>query len=417
HRGHHLLRHGLRAALESAVRRLGHRAVARGDPVRADRAAPGGGPHGGQRQVAYTARGISLSGGDDVMAISTAAASQQVPTTEYARLEERIIERDQVGASQVLYGLFKQGRPVTEILRQTVRMHAPYTHVPYHQRLDDGVVKFVNNDHCLLGERVSLPLRAMIAPELGYLPLAQVIWYMPTGLDPWNQLLGRAPGHYTRLYEIKVNEKPPRPERHWPDQEPQRLDGPIGERLNHWLTLVQRGDVLAHLAFAGLIEVQDRMFHNRSYTTGHKSFRARATIELGDAIGWDRAHDVLYAGVPDMAVGPRWHSTYEMGCNVVQNLLEGRDMALLAQEAPLTAAEEAMLVDVILRQEEPAVIEALVALLRAGRAPRRILDAIQVAAAQVILDTGNPNNFSMAQHGYEYCNTLGWFYDTFDHPH
>ena len=76
-----------------------------------------------------------------------------------------------------------------------------------------------------------------------------------------------------------------------------------------------------------------------------------------------------------------------------------------------------MLVDVILRQEEPSVIEALVALLRAGRAPRRILDAIQVAAAQVILDTGNPNNFSMAQHGYEYCNTVGWFYDTFDHPH
>ena len=145
------------------------------------------------------------------MAISTAAASQQVPTTEYARLEERIIERDQVGASQVLYGLFKQGRPVTEILRETVRIHAPYTHVPYHQRLDDGMVKFVNNDHCLLGERVSLPLRSMIAPELGYLPLAQVIWYIPTGLDPWNQLLGRAPGHYTRLYEIKVNEKPPRP--------------------------------------------------------------------------------------------------------------------------------------------------------------------------------------------------------------
>jgi hypothetical protein len=76
-----------------------------------------------------------------------------------------------------------------------------------------------------------------------------------------------------------------------------------------------------------------------------------------------------------------------------------------------------MLVDVILRQEEPSVIEALVALLRAGRAPRRILDAIQVAAAQVILDTGNPNNFSMAQHGYEYCNTVGWFYDMFEHPH
>jgi hypothetical protein len=371
------------------------------------------------------------------MAITHAAASHEVPTTEYAHLEERILERDQVGASRVLYGLLKQGRPITEILCETVRIHAPYTHVPYHQRLDDGMVKFVNNDHCLLGERVSLTLRSMVPSELAHLPLAQVVWYIPTGLDPWNQLLGRAPGHYTRLYEIKVNEKPPRPERHWPDQEPLRLDGPIDERLNHWLTLVQRGEVLpsyrvflglmddvpnrrrvlAHLAFAGLIDVQDRMFHNRSYTTGHKGYRARATIELGEAIGWDQAHDVLYAGVPDMAVGPRWHSTYEMACNVVQNLLDGRDQALLAQQEPLTPAEEAMLVEIILRQREPSVIDALVALLEAGRSPRRILDAIQVAAAQVILDTGNPNNFSMAQHGYEYCNTVAWFYDTFDHPH
>ena len=53
------------------------------------------------------------------------------------------------------------------------------------------------------------------------------------------------------------------------------------------------------MMFAGLIDVQDRMFWNRSYTTGHKSFRARSTITLGRAIGWDNAHHVLYAGVPD----------------------------------------------------------------------------------------------------------------------
>jgi hypothetical protein len=178
-----------------------------------------------------------------------------------------------------------------------------------------------------------------------------------------------------------------------------------------------RRHVLAHLAFAGLIDVQDRMWHNRSYTTGHKGYRARATIELGDAIGWDQAHDVLYAGVPDIAVGPRWYSSYEMGCNVVQNLLDGRDAELLRQETPLTPAEEAMLVDVITRQREFSVIDAVVALLKAGRSARRILDAIQIAAAQVILETGEPNNYSMAQHGYEYCNTVGWFYDSFDHPH
>ena len=371
------------------------------------------------------------------MATTAAALNESAPSVEYSRLEERIIARDQKGASDVLYRLAKQGRPVTEITRETVRIHAPYTHVPYHQRLDDGVVKFVNNDHCLLSERVGLPLASMICPELRLLPMAQTVWYMPTGLDPWNQLIGKAPGHYTRLYDITVHTTPPAPEAHWPDQEPLQIDGTLRERLNHWLTLVQRGDVLqsyrvflglmqdvpnrrhvlAHLAFAGLIDVQDRMWHNRSYTTGHKGYRARATIELGEAIGWDHAHDVLYAGVPDIAVGPRWYSGYELGCNVVQNLLDGRDQALLAQTAPLTSSEEAMLVDVITRQREFSVVDALVALLKAGRSPRRILDAIQIAAAQVILETGEPNNYSMAQHGYEYCNTVGWFYDTFEHPH
>ena len=109
------------------------------------------------------------------------------------------------------------------------------------------------------------------------------------------------------------------------------------------------------------------MFHNRSYTTGHKSYRARATIELGEALGWDTAHHVLYAGVPDIAVGPRWYSTYEMGCNVVQNLLDGRDAELLKQESPLTPAEEALLIDAITRQREVSAIEAVVALLRALR--------------------------------------------------
>jgi len=359
------------------------------------------------------------------------------PTADYARLEERILARDQKGASDVLYGLIKQERLATEILRETVRIHAPYTHVPYHQRLDDGVVKFVNNDHCLLSERVGLPLMSMVRPPLAWLPLAQTVWYMPTGLDPWNQLLGKAPGHYTRLYDITVNQEPPAPQVHWPDQEPLRIEGPIRERLNHWLTLVQRGDVLTayrvflglmqepahrrdvlgHLAFAGLIDVQDRMLHNRSYTTGHKAYRARATIELGEALGWDRAQSVLYAGVPDMAVGPRWYSTYEMGCNVVQNVLDGRDVELLKQEAALTPAEEAMLVEVITRGREINVIESIVALLQGGAAPRRILDAIQIASAQVILETGDVNNYSMSQHGYEYCNTLAWFYDTFAHPH
>src|SRR5207245_3930397 len=53
-----------------------------------------------------------------------------------------------------------------------------------------------------------------------------------------------------------------------------------------------------------------------------KAFRARATVELGNFLGWDNAHNVIYAGALDVAVGPRWYSTYEMACNIVKIFVE-----------------------------------------------------------------------------------------------
>jgi hypothetical protein len=372
----------------------------------------------------------------------------------YEALEERCVARDQLGATLVFHDLVKAGRPVTEIAREIVRIHAPYTHVPYHQRIDRGFFRFVNNDHCLLSTRASLRLPAYVPHELRYLPMAHTVWYVPTGLDQWNQLLGNAPGHYARR-TWKGGKTPPfpKPVSHWPDQPPLYLDGPFEARLDHWLTLVQqgqvidayrvflglleererRGELLAQLAFAGLIDVQDRMLYNRSYTTGHKSYRARATIELGTAIGWDDAHDVVYAGVLDMAVGPRWHAAYEMACQVSwlhladdehrnQSSLDPSpsvvcEARLLANRGPLTPEERTELIEALTHGHEPAYIDAITALLLAGKAPRDILDTMQVAIADLILETGDPRNFSMPQHCFQYSNTLGWFLDTFAHPH
>src|ERR1700730_16347712 len=147
------------------------------------------------------------------MALST----DRLPEVDsaYARLEDKILERDQGGASDLFYDLVVGGVPIPQLVGQLVRIHAPYTHVPYHQRLDDGVVRFVNNDHCLLSARAGLRLMDLLPAGLSYLPLAQTVWYIPTGLDIWNQLLGKSPGHYTRMYEIAVGEAPP-PEIHWP---------------------------------------------------------------------------------------------------------------------------------------------------------------------------------------------------------
>jgi hypothetical protein len=159
------------------------------------------------------------------------------------------------------------------------------------------------------------------------------------------------------------------------------------------------------------------MLYNRSYTTGHKSYRARATVELGDAVGWEHAHSIVYAGVPDIAVGPRWYSTYEMACNVCQTAFEGGDHDLLSNEGVPSAEECKQTLEAVLHSYEPAWQNQITDLLRAGRSPRRILDLIQTASAEVILWTTDSRAFSMPQHSFEYCNTLGWFYDTFDHRH
>src|ERR1700760_3999570 len=100
----------------------------------------------------------------------------------YDKLEERVLARDQKGASEIYYGLVKSGRPLPEVLREAVRIHGPYTHVPYHERIDDGYVNFVNNDHCLLSARASLHLSKMLPPAAGGLPMGATIWDIPTRL-------------------------------------------------------------------------------------------------------------------------------------------------------------------------------------------------------------------------------------------
>jgi hypothetical protein len=384
------------------------------------------------------------------MSMTASDTGRNEATALYDQLEERILARDQVGASNVYYDLLRANRPMPEIIAAAVRIHAPYTHVPYHQRIDDGFPNFVNNDHCLLSARAAVNLAGMLPRPLAALPIAQTIWYIPSGLDIWNQKILKAPGHYaTRGYKMP-NTTPPKPVVYWPDQTPLHDTAPLRERLGSWLTLVERGNVLesyrvflglmedkqhrkeslAELVFAGLIDVQDRLLYNRSYTTGHKAYRARATVEVGNAIGWDNAHDVLYAGALDIAVGPRWHSTYEMACNIILTFIEGqtvsaipyggtteRERALLGNTQPLSGAETEALLDAVLRQQEPAYIEKISELLLAGRSPRRIVDVLQLATAQIILETRGSNNFGHPQHCYEYCNTLGWFYDNFDHPH
>src|ERR1700693_4039933 len=130
--------------------------------------------------------------------VQVAISNAPKPEALYGKLEDRILARDQKGASEVYYDLVRNHRPMTEIIAEAVRIHAPYTHVPYHERIYDGYVNFVNNDHCLLSARAATQLARMVPEDCAALPLAQTISYLPTGLDIWKQKIGKAPGHYSR---------------------------------------------------------------------------------------------------------------------------------------------------------------------------------------------------------------------------
>jgi len=378
-------------------------------------------------------------------------SNERKPVSLYQRLEERILARDSVGASEVYYDLLRAGRPLTELIAEGVRIHAPITHVPYHERIDNGFVNFVPNDHCLLSARIALHMSKLLPPELSGLPYAHTVWYMPTALDIWNQRILKAPGHHAARKPgwTPPPGPPPAPEIWWSDQEPVILDGTLRERLDKWMQLVHRGqvvdayrvflglmqnpderrEVLAEAVFAGLIDVQDRALYNRSYTTGHKAFRARAMVELGDALGWDNAHDVVYAAALDIAVGPRWYSSYEMAGNIITVFIEKdsihampyegtteKEHALLLNTELLTVEDSQKLLHALIREPEPNYIPLLADLLLAGKSPRNCLDIIQLGAAQLILETAGSTNFSLPQHCSDYLNTFAWFWDNFDHP-
>src|ERR1700750_1490383 len=172
---------------------------------------------------------------------ATATNGRQEAALLYLGLEDRMLARDREGGSRVYYELLRRGRPLPEIMAEAVRIHAPYTHVPYHQRIDDGFPNFVNNDHCLLSARAAINLQKMLPEHLAGLPLAQTIWSIPSGLDIWNQKMLKHPGPYAPRGYKMPNKPPPKPVVYWPDQEPLREAGPLEERLNNWLTLVERG--------------------------------------------------------------------------------------------------------------------------------------------------------------------------------
>ena len=75
-----------------------------------------------------------------------------------------------------------QGRSVQEMVREATRIHAPYTHVPFHQRLDGGDVRHLAGGQ-INQAGVEQPLAFAIAKGLVLILPAGILRILPAARD------------------------------------------------------------------------------------------------------------------------------------------------------------------------------------------------------------------------------------------
>ena len=172
-----------------------------------------------------------------------------------------------------------------------------------------------------------------------------------------------------------------------------------------------------HLLFLGLIDLQDTIIGRKARNTGHKALRARAVVDLADAIGWDQAHGVYYIGVPDMAVGPLYYSLYDAACVTIAAEFARRRQGPQGRQHAAAHAERG-------RGDGPAAHR------------RRPADGVEPdnhapAQRQVAAQPGRhdpdrrgradspdhgPAQFTDAQHAFDYCNVANYWMRTQRQP-
>jgi hypothetical protein len=345
----------------------------------------------------------------------------------FGPLTEAILERDQPRTADLFFRMVaKEGRSIGDALAVVTAAEAPYVQVPSHINIKDGQVSLINNDHTILGLRASAGLMPYLPEAYRLLPLLQSVWYIPAGLDIWNQLLGKYPGRYATMKGINVPPPDYGPVVWQGDHEPIREQGSVEERLHSHMIATVSGDaqrsyglflglaedeqlrpmLREQLEFLGLIDLQDTVIGRKARNTGHKAIRARAITDLADVVGWDDAHGVYYMGVPDMAVGPLYYSLYDAVCvRLAAEFPEDFGKSLVhTNKTPLSPAEVEAIVEQLMTADSGTVWDLLTGHLKNGKSIRSLGDAIQLGAAELILRTTVPRQFSNGQHPFDYCN-------------
>ena len=353
-------------------------------------------------------------------------------------LTEAILERDQPRTTDLVFRMTRNGHSVGDALSVVTAAEAPFVQVPSHINLRDGQITLINNDHTILGLRASAYLMPYLPQKYRLLPLLQSVWYIPAGLDIWNQLLGKYPGRYATMKGIVVPPPSYGPVVWQEDQEPIREQGTLQERLHQHMIATVSGDsrrsyglflglaeeeearpLLAdQLNFLGLIDLQDTVIGRKARNTGHKAIRARSITDLADFIGWERSRGVYYMGVPDMAIGPLYYSLYDAVCvRMASEFPDGGITFKQTNQTPLTPAEIEEMVRQLMTADADTVWDRLTAHLKNGKSIKSLGDTIQLGAAELILRTTVPRQFTNGQHPFDYCNVANNWFSTSDNPY
>ena len=351
-------------------------------------------------------------------------------------LTAAILDRDQPRTTDLFFQMVRrEGRPLGEALGVVTAAEAPFVQVPSHINVRDGQITLINNDHTILGLRTSVSLRPYLPESHRLLPLLQSVWYIPAGLDIWNQLRGKYPGRYATMKGMNVPPPSYGPVVWNDDQEPIVEAGGFEDRLHAHMIATMSGDVkrsyglflgLAadeavrpklrdQLLFLGLIDLQDTTMGRKARNTGHKALRARAVVDLAQHIGWERAHGVFYTGVPDMAIGPLYYSLYDAACVVVTEAFPDAGKSLKqTNKASLSPQQVEDMIRLLMEADGQTVWDRLTAHLRDGVSLKSLGDAIQLGAAELVLRTTVGRKFTEGQHPFDYCNTANYWMRTSD---
>ena len=313
-------------------------------------------------------------------------------------LTEAILERDQPRTTDLFYRMVaRDGRSVGDALSVVTAAEAPFVQVPSHINVRDGQIVLINNDHTILGLRASAYLMPYLPEKYRLLPLLQSVWYIPAGLDIWNQLLGKYPGRYATMKGITVPPPSYGPVVWHEDQEPIRETGTVEERLYQHMIATVSGDsrrsyglflglaedqavrpkLADQLQYLGLIDLQDTVIGRKARNTGHKAIRARSIIDLANFVGWDRSHGVYYMGVPDMAIGPLYYSLYDAVCvRIASEFADGGVNLKQTNQTPLSPAEVEDMVRQLMAADADTVWGLLTAHLTNGKSIKSLDEAI-----------------------------------------